>query len=92
MDIKTKLNVGDKAYFMLQNEITQILITQVQVFVFGDNIAISYMGKITDDMEGNLKLKESIEERRLYRTIDDLVSSLKENVNKFYDDAKPEIH
>lgn len=92
MDIKTKLNVGDKAYFMLQNEITQILITQVQVFVFDNSIAISYMGKITDDMEGNLKFKESIEERRLFRTIDDLVSSLKEYVNKFDDNAEPEIH
>lgn len=90
MDIKTKLNVGDKAYFMLQNKITQMLITQVQVFVFNDSIAISYMGKITDDMEGNFTLKESIEERRLFRTIDDLVSSLKEYVNKFDDSAEPE--
>ena len=56
-----------------------------------NSIFIEYAGKVTDDLEGNVVFKERVSEKNLFPTIDELVKKLKENVNDYFDDAKPEI-
>ena len=72
MDIKTKYNIGDKVWYMTDNQTKESEIT----YVYSTNHNTSDIGQITSIDYGLSDRTSSIKESYLFRTKQDLLNSL----------------
>lgn len=83
MEIKTKFNVGDKAFTIYNNNLFQVKIASVRIYLKKTYLSISYAVYVTDDMEGNILLKDEIEQNSLFSSEKELFDSLHQSMIEY---------
>ena len=86
MEIKTKYEVGDRCYTILDNELYEVEITRIlaDVIITGDVSRICYYVKVWDERDGKVEYKEVIDERDLFATTADLIENLINKTHPLY--------
>lgn len=77
MDIKTKYNIDDKAYTILDNSIYQVTIKQIHIFVDIDATEIKYEIIAHSGMINFIPSKSLISENVLFDSPEEVINNIK---------------
>lgn len=77
MNIKTKYNIDDKAYTILDNSIYQVTIKQIHIFVDIDAIETKYEIIAHSGMINFIPSKSLISEKVLFDSPEEVINNIK---------------
>lgn len=86
MEIKTRYDVGDRCYTLINNELYEVEIARIRadVMITGEVSRIYYYVKLWDELDGMVDYKEAIEEYNLFATTTDLCAELLKNTHALF--------
>jgi hypothetical protein len=72
MKIETKLNFGDKVFFLFENKVISSKVQRIKIEVAGDSVEVVYVCNNEDDKQVGIKVVEKF----AFKTKQQLIESL----------------